>query len=114
VRETWPLLLLLLAALGVVIWVAKPAPPKRVLIASQTDGYYSLLAQKYVEFFRKQGVALDLAPTQGAKENLDRLKDRRDPVQAAFVQGGLVKPEDTAGMLSLGSIRLRPGVVLLP
>lgn len=108
VRETWPLLLLLLAALGLAIWVAKPAPPKRVLMASQSDGYYRLLAQKYVEFFRKQGVALDLAPTQGAKENLDRLKDRRDPVQAAFIQGGLVQPEDTAGMLSLGSIDYDP------
>ncbi|MFH0884021.1 MAG: TAXI family TRAP transporter solute-binding subunit [bacterium] len=108
VRETWPLVLLLLAALGLVIWFAKPAPPKRVLMASQIDGYYRALAQKYVEFFRKHGVTLDLVPTQGTQENLDRLKDRRDPVQVAFVQGGLVKSGDTSGLLSLGSIDYDP------
>lgn len=108
VRETWPLLLLLFSALGLVVWFAEPAPPKRVLMASQIDGYYHALAQKYVEFFRKHGVILDLVPTQGARENLTRLKDRRDPVQVAFVQGGLASSDDTGGLLSLGSIDYDP------
>jgi TRAP-type uncharacterized transport system substrate-binding protein len=108
VRETWPLLLSLLAALGLVIWFAAPAPPKRVPMAAESDGYYRMLANKYVDFFRKHGVSLDLVLTQGAGENLDRLKDRRNPVQAAFVQGGLVGPGDTAELLSLGSIDYDP------
>jgi TRAP-type uncharacterized transport system substrate-binding protein len=108
VRESWPLLLLLLAALGVAIWLAKPAPPKRVLMASGLGGSDRVIAQKYIEFFRKNGVTLELIKTHGAQDNLARLKDRQDPVQAAFVQGGLVKPGDTSGLLSLGSIDYEP------
>jgi len=107
-REMWPLLLLLLAGLGLAIWFAKPAPPNRVFMASGMGGSYLALAQKYVEYFRKNGVTLELFPTHGAQENLARLKDRQDPVQAAFVQGGLVKPGDTSGILSLGSIEYEP------
>jgi TRAP-type uncharacterized transport system substrate-binding protein len=107
-RDAWPLLVLLLAALGLVIWFAKPAPPKRVLMASGIGGSYSALAQKYVEFFRKNGVTLQLFPTRGAQENLARLKNRQDPVHAAFVQGGMVKPGDATGLLSLGSIDYEP------
>ncbi|MCX5829372.1 MAG: TRAP transporter substrate-binding protein [Deltaproteobacteria bacterium] len=108
VREMWPLLLLLLAALGLAIWFAKPAPPNRVFMASGMGGSYLALAKKYVEYFREHGVTLELVPTHGAQENLARLKDRQDPVQVAFVQGGLVKPGDTSGILSLGSVEYEP------
>ncbi|MBA4418307.1 MAG: TRAP transporter substrate-binding protein [Syntrophus sp. (in: bacteria)] len=108
IRDVWPLLILLLAALGFVILLAKPAPPKHVTMASGKGGSYHVLAQKYVEFFRKNGVTLELFPTHGAQENLARLKDRQDPVIAAFVQGGIAKPGDTSGILSLGSIDYEP------
>ena len=108
VREVWPLFSLLLAALGLVVWLAKPAPPRHVVMASGKGGSYRVLAEKYVDFFRKNGVTLKLFPTRGAEENLARLKDRKDPVQAAFVQGGIVKAGDTAGILSLGSVDYEP------
>jgi len=109
VRDAWPLLFLLLVALGLAIWLAKPAPPKRVLMATgPTGSYYNVMAKKYVEFFRKNGVTLELFTTRGAQENLDRLKDRKDRVQAAFVQGGTVEPGNTSGLLSLGSIDYEP------
>jgi TRAP-type uncharacterized transport system substrate-binding protein len=109
VREAWPLLFLLLAALGLAICFAKPAPPKHVLMATGLTGSaYDTMAKKYVEFFRKNGVTLKLFTTHGAQENLARLKDRKDPVQAAFVQGGIVEPGDTSGLLSLGSIDYEP------
>jgi TRAP-type uncharacterized transport system substrate-binding protein len=108
VREAWPLLLLLLVVLGLLVWFAKPAPPKRVLMASGKGGSYHVLAEKYVEFFRKNGVILELFPTHGAQENLARLKDRKDPVLAAFVQSGIIEPGDTSGLLSLGSVDYEP------
>jgi TRAP-type uncharacterized transport system substrate-binding protein len=109
VRDAWPLLFCLFVALGLAIWLAKPAPPKRVLMATGLSGsYYNVMAKKYVEFFRKNGVALELFTTHGAQENLARLKDRKDRVQAAFVQGGTVESGDTSGLLSLGSINYEP------
>jgi TRAP-type uncharacterized transport system substrate-binding protein len=108
-HDAWPLLLFLLIALGFAIWFAKPAPPKHLLMATGLTGsYYDVMAKKYVEYFRENGVTLKLFTTYGAQENLARLKDRQDPVQAAFVQAGTVKPGDTSGILSLGSIDYEP------
>ena len=108
VHDAWLPLFLLFVALVLAIWFAKPAPPKHVLMAVGKGGSYNVLAQKYVEFFRKNGVTLELLPTHGAQENLARLKNRHDKVQIAFVQGGIVNPNDTSGLLSLGSIDYEP------
>ena len=72
-------------------------------------GEYEDLAKKYAEFFKKNGVTLELVPTKGAEENIKRLKDRDDRLQAAFIQGGLLTSREQAkGLLSLGSIGYEP------
>jgi TRAP-type uncharacterized transport system substrate-binding protein len=108
-RETWPLLLVLFAGLMLVWWLADPPPPKRVLMATGTEGgSYQMLAKKYVEYFAKKGVTLELVPSRGAQENIARLSDRKDPVQAAFVQAGIHSPNGIAGIVSLGSVAYEP------
>ena len=108
-RETWPLLLLLFAGLMLVWWLADPPPPKRILMATGTEGgSYQMLAKKYVDYFAKKGVTLELVPSRGAQENIARLSDRKDPVQAAFVQAGIHNPAGIAGILSLGSVAYEP------
>jgi len=109
-REAWLLIVLLLAAIGTVIWLAKPAPPTHVLMASgAAGGLYEDLAKKYVDFFKKNGVTLELVSTKGAEDNINRLKNRSDRLQAAFIQGGLLTSRDQAkGLLSLGSIGFEP------
>ena len=108
-RETWPLLLLLFAGLMLVWWLADPPPPKQVLMATGTEGgSYQMLAKKYVEYFAKKGVTLELVPSRGAQENIARLSDRKDPVQAAFVQAGIHNPTGIAGIISLGSVAYEP------
>ena len=108
-RETWPLLLLLFAGLMLVWWLADPPPPKRITMATGSDGgSYQMLAKKYVDYFAKKGVTLELVPSRGAQENIARLSDRKDPVQAAFVQAGIHNPTGIAGILSLGSVAYEP------
>ena len=108
-RETWPLLLLLFAGLMLVWWLADPPPPKRILMATGTEGgSYQMLAKKYVDYFAKKGVTLELVPSHGAQENIARLSDRKDPVQAAFVQAGIYNPNGIAGIESLGSVAYEP------
>jgi len=41
-KEVWPLLILLLVGLLLLIWFAKPAPPKKVLMATGTGGSYKV------------------------------------------------------------------------
>jgi TRAP-type uncharacterized transport system substrate-binding protein len=109
-REAWLLILLLIAAIITVIWLAKPAPPTHVLMATGTPGgSYEGLAKQYAEFFKKNGVTLELVPTKGAEDNIKRLKDQKDKLQAAFIQGGLIASREQAkGLLSLGSVDYEP------
>ena len=109
IREAWPMLLLLLVALGVAIWFAKPAPPRHVLMGTgSVGGSYEALAKQYVAFFAKNGVTLELVATAGAEENIQRLRNHKDRLQAALVQGGLVHLKDAKELLSLGSIGYEP------
>ncbi|QWD91322.1 TAXI family TRAP transporter solute-binding subunit [Polynucleobacter sp. MWH-Braz-FAM2G] len=107
-KEIWPLLFLLLLALSVLIWFAKPAPPKKVLMATGVGGSYKVLGEKYRTFFEKKGIELKLIETHGSKENLQHLIDRNDPIQAAFVQGGMIASDDLSGVQSLGSVDYEP------
>ncbi len=108
-RETWPLLILLLTLLMGIWWYADPPPPTRVLMATGSPGgSYEALGKKYAEYFAKKGVTLELVPTMGAQENIERLADRNDPLQAAFVQAGVAHANDVKGVQSLGAIAYDP------
>ncbi len=110
IREAWLLILLLLSLIAIAIWLAKPAPPKHVLIGTGAVGdSYEDLAKLYVDYFKKNGVTLELEKTKGAEENIQRLKDRHNRMQAAFIQGGVVTSREQAqGLQSLGSLEYEP------
>ena len=107
-KEIWPLIFLLFLGLAVLIWFAKPAPPGKVLMATGVGGSYKVLGEKYRDYFAKKGVQLQLVETKGSKENLQHLIDRKDPIQAAFVQGGMIASDELVGVESLGSVDYEP------
>ena len=108
-QEAWPLLILLLAILLGVWWYADPPPPRHVLMATGAQGSsYEILGKKYVEYFKERGISLELVPTMGAQENIDRLSDRNDPIQAGFVQAGVDHAKEVPGIQSLGAIAYDP------
>ncbi|WP_231971048.1 hypothetical protein [Polynucleobacter necessarius] len=61
-----------------------------------------------LSFLPKKGSHWNWFPHWGAQENLDRLADRKDPVQAAFVQAGVAHAKEASGILSLGAIDYEP------
>ena len=109
-RDAGHPILLLMIALSTLLWFAKPAPPKIVEMAAGRPTDYSFeLAQRYVQYFARNGVELRLVPTQGALDNFERLKNTRDAVKVAMIQGGFAdNPEDVIGLLSLVSIAYEP------
>ena len=108
-RDAWPMILLLLMILGVGIWFIRPAPPRHVLLdVGSQGGAYEKMGKEYVEFFARNGITLELVHTAGAGENIARLRDHDDPLQAAFVQGGLIRRADAEELASLGSIDFEP------
>lgn len=109
VIEAWPLITLLLIGIAIAVWFAKPAPPRFIQMATGSEGgSYEVLAKKYADFFALHGVTVELIRTSGAEENISRLKDPKDPLQAAFVQSGLVDEKLAEGLLSLGSVGYEP------
>ncbi|MBU3602198.1 TAXI family TRAP transporter solute-binding subunit [Polynucleobacter sp. AM-25C3] len=108
-KEAWPLLTILLLVLMGIWWYADPPPPRHVVMATgQPGGSYDALGKKYATFFKKKGISLELLATKGAEENIAHLVDRKDPVQAAFVQAGVFNPHGVRGVESLGAISYDP------
>jgi TRAP transporter TAXI family solute receptor len=103
------------AAIAVVIafvvafqWV-KPAPPKRVVIATgRSDGAYYRYAQLYRERLAKAGVTLEVRETSGSVENIRLLEDPKSGVEIAFVQGGTASVAKTDTLVSLASLYFEP------
>jgi TRAP-type uncharacterized transport system substrate-binding protein len=108
-QEAWPLLTFLIVILAGIWLYADPPPPRHVtMVTGPKGGSYEVLGEKYAEFFERKGVKLELLPSAGAQENINRLIDRNDPVQAAFVQAGVTHAKDLKGILSLGAIDYDP------
>lgn len=109
--RTWVLGLLLVAA-GV--WVAwhfvAPPPPDVIRIASGPEGsVYREAASAYANALRREGLTVEVRPTDGAVENLALLRSR--DVDLAPVQGGVVLPDRDQGLVSLGGIFSEPAWV---
>lgn len=109
-KEAWLLLLLLLLILMGIWWYADPPPPRRVVMATgYAGGSYEALGKQYAEFFAKKGVTLELVSTNGAQENINRLVNKDDAVQVAFVEAGVFRPKEISrGIQSLGAIGYDP------
>ena len=84
-----PFVVLALALLALAYWVLDPTPPTRVVLATGTDqGAYAEFGKRYAQVLKGYGVTVELRATQGAAENLERLRDPASGVDIAFVQGG--------------------------
>ena len=103
-----PVTLLLAVALWVASHFVTPAPPRRfVMTTGAHDGVYHLFSERYRANLSRQGVTIELRPSAGAVENLDRLTNESSGVAAGLVQGGLASGE-TRGVTSLGAMFYEP------
>jgi TRAP-type uncharacterized transport system substrate-binding protein len=108
VQETWPALTILLVILIIAVWVADPAPPRHVVMATGPAGSSNqMLGQRYQQYFAQRGITLELVATEGSVENVHRLQDLQDKVMAGFVMAGAA-PHHAKGIQTLGSINYQP------
>ena len=107
-----PTLLVVLAAIGVGIKAMGFAPPSTIRFISGPEGSgYRNLADKYQQVLKRYGVKVEIIPSRGALENLEKLSDRTAKLDVGFVQGGLAEGHDIAGLHSLGSVFAQPLMV---
>lgn len=104
-----PMVVLAVAAFALAFHFVKPAPPKRLVIASGGDeGGSRWFARRYKQLLETSGVTLEIRESTGSEDSLRLLNDPLSGVDVAFVQGGTRKEDAGEGLVSLGSVSYVP------
>lgn len=99
--------------LGAVFWLAyqfvKPAPPDTVVMSTGgPGGAYHAFGERYRQILARDGITLELRPSLGSMENLERLRDPASGVSVALLQGGTVTEAEAPELEALGTVYLEP------
>lgn len=113
VRDALGVGLPVLALIAVAFWVAylfvQPAPPRDIVISTGSElGAYHSFGQRYREALARHGIDATLKPSAGSLDNLSRLRDPESGVDVAFIQSGILRADESEGLVSLGAIYYEP------
>jgi TRAP-type uncharacterized transport system substrate-binding protein len=101
-----PTIVLVAIACAVAYVVVDPAPPRRVVLATgQDNSAYEEFGRKYAASLARDGIKVELQPSLGSQDNLQRLIDGKADI--AFVQSGSAGAGQH-GLVSLGSLFTEP------
>lgn len=106
-----PALLLLVGGFWLAAQFVRPAPPHQLILSSGGEGSgYQRFAERYREVLGRYGIELIERPSAGSLENLQRLRDPDEVVDAGFIQGGTVSVSDAdrEHLVSLGGLYYEP------
>ena len=110
-----PFFILGVALLVAAYFLLDPAPPKKVILATGPEqSAYAEFGKRYAAELRRFGITVELRPTLGSRENLRLLRDGKEAVDIAFVQGGASETirtkedEEVEPVVSLGSLFFEP------
>ena len=104
-----PAVLIIVAAFVLAYQFVKPAPPKKIVMASgQHEGGYNYYAKRYAAFLKRNGVTLEIKESGGAVQNMQLLMDENSDVDVAFIQGGTAFAANAPNLVSLGSVYYEP------
>lgn len=89
--------------------LVRPGFPRTlVMTAGSEGGAYLVYAERYRELLVREGIRLQVLPSDGSLENLERLKNSSSRVDVGFVQGGAATGADLSGLVSLGAVSYEP------
>ncbi len=113
-----PFVLIAVALLVAAYAMLDPTPPKRVVLATGPENSaYAKWGELYAAELKRYGIRVELRQTMGSLQNRRLLRDPKEKVDAAFVQGGSndgslaaddKKKEDMEELVSLGTVAYDP------
>jgi TRAP-type uncharacterized transport system substrate-binding protein len=104
-----PLLLILIVGFWAASRFIRPAPPDTLVITSGGEGgAYQRFTALYADFLGRYGVKVIEKASGGSIENLARLRDPEQAVDAGFFQGGTGEPLEGDALYSLGAFYYEP------
>ena len=84
-----PFILIAVALLVAAYVVLDPTPPRRVVLATGPENSaYAAFGAAYQAELKRFGITVELRPSMGALQNRRWLRDPKEKVDLAFVQGG--------------------------
>jgi TRAP-type uncharacterized transport system substrate-binding protein len=98
----------LTVSLGVFTFFNTAAPTALTITSGPEGSSFSRNAEKYKKILAKEGVTLNILPSEGSTQNLSRLLDPKTKVDVGFVLGGEVAKTNVDQLMSLGSINYQP------
>jgi TRAP transporter TAXI family solute receptor len=112
-RERWliygPAVALVLLAFFFASRFLQPPPQKHIAISAGAEGgAYFRYAQEYRDILKRDGITLEVKPSAGSLQNLQRLRGDAPQAVTGMVQGGTTDPEDSSTLLSLGGMFYEP------
>lgn len=110
-----PILLASGAAIALGLYFVRPVPPHKLTMSGGPKGSrFETVAEQYRAILAKDGIKLNIIPSAGSLQNLDRLTDPHSGVDIALVQAGLTESAvarqgaRTEDLVSLGSMFYQP------
>ena len=115
-----PFALITLVLLAGAYFLLEPQPPRRVVLATGPEqSAYAEFGRRYAAELKRYGIEVVLRATHGSRENLRLLRDSKQDVHVAFVQGGASerpsppadadkKKSEELPVVSLGSLFYEP------
>jgi TRAP-type uncharacterized transport system substrate-binding protein len=98
-----------LATAFAVFWFFHSAPPMRITITTGPEGSSAYTsAKKYADILARSKVKVDILPSEGSIQNIQRLTDPDSHVDLGLVQGGLADEAQAAKLVSLGDTNHQP------
>lgn len=108
-----PVLVIAAAVIWVAVTLVRPAPPNTIRMLGGAEGSsYRSNALRYKTIIDSYGIKVQIVPSKGSLDNLQRLADPAFPADVGFVQSGLIdggKPP--SNLVSLGSVLAQPLMV---
>jgi TRAP-type uncharacterized transport system substrate-binding protein len=105
-----PLVLICVVLVWAALHFVNSAPPHTLTISSGPKGSnFESIAQRYGRILARNGIKLNVLPSQGSLENLERMTDPKSHVDIALVQSGVTANSDVDDDLeSLGGMFYQP------
>jgi TRAP-type uncharacterized transport system substrate-binding protein len=108
-----PILLASAAAIWLALHFMQPAPPRTLTMSGGPEGSsFETIAERYRAILARSGITLEVIPSAGSLENLDRLATPHSHFDIALVQSGITETAQHGGhlddLVSLGSMFFQP------
>ena len=111
-RSNWPAITIGVTAAMIgfaAIVMLSNLPPGVIVMATGPEGSaYHEFGKRYRVELARANVEVRLLPTAGAQENRRLLLDPHSKVDVALMQGGILEADDSAELVSLGTIFYEP------